>query len=195
MLVGVGQGADVAVLRRERMAEPVDDAVVAHVAARGPPGGAEQVLGQPERSHGLEHGDLDQLALARSLAVVEGAQHGDGEVEPRRLVGDQARQEARRQAVHARLEGRGAAHALHEIVERRLVAVGPAPRVAERVGVHDRRVDLLEVLVAQAQALDGLRTAVVDEEVGAPDQVLHHRHGPWLFQVEADRAFVAVGRE
>ena len=176
------------------MAELVDDAVVAHGAALGRPGRAEQVLGQPERGQGLEHRHLDHLALAGALAVIERAQHGDAEMKAGRLVGDQARHEARRLAVDPRLQRGGAAHALHQVVEGGLVAVGTLARIAQRVGVDDRGIDLLQILVAQAQPLDRLRPAVVDEEVGRPDHVLQHGAGGGLLEIEAERALVAVGR-
>ena len=176
------------------MAELVDDAVVAHGATFGRPGGAEQVLGQPERGQGLQHRHLDHLALAGAFAVIERAQHGDAEMEPGGLVGDQAGHEARRQAVDPRLQRGGAAHALHQIVEGGLVAVGALAGIAQRVGVDDRGIDLLQIVVAQAQALDRRRPAVVDEEVGRPDQLLQHGAGGRLLEVEAERALVAVGR-
>ena len=194
VLVGVGQRADVAVLGRKRMAELVDDAVVAHGAALGPPGRAEKMLGQPERGQSLQHRHLDHLALARALAMVERAQHGDAEMKPRRLVGDQARHEARRQAIDPGLQRGRARDALDEVVECRLVAVRSAAGIAQRVGIDDRRVDLLQIGVAKAQPLDRLRPAVVDEEVGALDHVLQHGAGGGLLEIEADRALVAIGR-
>jgi hypothetical protein len=176
------------------MAELVDDAVVAHRRALRVPGGAEQMLGQPERGQGLEHGHLDHLPLARALAMIERAQHGDAEMQPGRLVGDQARHEARWQPVDPALQRGRARHALHQVVEGRLVAVGSLARIAQRIGIDDRRVDLLQVLVAEAQPLDRLRAAVVDEQVGVLDHVLQDGAGGRLLEVEAERALVAVGR-
>ena len=132
--------------------------------------------------------------FAGAFAMVERAQHGDAEMEPRRLVGDQARHEFGRLAVDAALQRRGPAHALHQVVEGGLVAVRPLARVAERIGVDDRRIDLLQVLIAQPQPLDRRRPAVMDEEVGVLDQVLQDGDGRGLLEIEAERALVAVGR-
>ena len=179
---------------RKRMAVLVDDPVVAHVAARGRPGGAEQVLGEPERGQRLEHRHLDHLALARALAVIERAQHGDAEMQSGRLVGNQARQELRRRAIEPRLQRRRARHALHQVVERRLVPVRPLARIAQRVGIDDRGIDRLQRLVAQAQALDRRGPRVMDEEIAALDHRLQDLDRARLLEVEAERAFVAVGR-
>ena len=152
------------------------------------------MLGQPERRQGLQHRHLDHLALAGAFAMIERAQHGDAEMKAGRLVGYQARHEARRLAVDPRLQRGRAAHALHQVVEGGLVAVRTLARIAQRIGIDDRGVDLLQLFVAQAQALDRRRPAVVDEEVGGFDQVLQHGAGGGLLEVEAERALVAVGR-
>ena len=194
VLVGIGQRTNVAVLRRERMTELVDDAVVAHRPALRPPGGTEQMLRQPERGQRLQHRHLDHLAFAGAFAMIECRQNGNAEMEPRRLVRDQARHETRRLAVDAALQRGSPAHALDEIVEGRLVAVGALPRIAQRIGINDRGIDLLQVLVAQPEPFDRGRPAVVDEQVGGLDHALQHRDSLGLLEVETDRALVAVGR-
>ena len=74
----------------------------------------------------------------------------------RRLVGDQARHEFRRKAIRGRLYSDAPAPdtPCTRSSNAGLWPYGPLRCVAQRVGVDDRRIDLLQVVVAQPQPLD-----------------------------------------
>ena len=95
--------------------------------------------------------DVDHLAVAAALAFVQRGEDADRGEE---AGGDVAEREAGADGAAAGLAGdaHDAAHALHDDVERRAVAVGAGLAEAGGGGVDEARVARGERLVAEAEA-------------------------------------------
>ena len=117
-----------------------------HLAGREVAG--EGVL--QDRDLAVEHADVDHLAFAAALALVQRGQDADRRVQ---AGGDVALRDAGPHRRPARLAGdaHDAAHALDDDVERRPVAVGPRLAEAGGRGVDEARVARAERLVADAE--------------------------------------------
>ena len=119
---------------------------------------------------------------------------GVAERQARRLVGDQARHVIRPLGVNIG-DGRETARGLDDVVEgrtRAVRAVLPEPR---RHAIDDVRFFRAQGLVAETETLDRLDAHVVDEDVGATHQFSYGVAAFVLFQVDRERALVAVDGE
>jgi hypothetical protein len=81
---------------------------------------------------------------------------------------------------------------LCDLIEARALLVGAVLAKARDAGQDDPRVQGREGLVIKAQAVFDIGAVVLDHHVGALHQTLQDGSGLGLFQVEGDRAFVAV---
>ncbi len=87
------------------------------------------------------------------------------------------------------------AHGLDHEVVARAVGGGPRRAVAGDREVDERRVQLAQDVVIEAEAGEATRPEVLDEDVAAGQQAAQHLGTVGLVQVERDRALVAVDRE
>ncbi len=81
---------------------------------------------------------------------------------------------------------------LDGIVVGRQFSVGTVGGKAVGADIDDVRLDLADRLVAQPQALDGLRPERMDESIGAFDHFQESRARRRVLEVEAERALVAI---
>src|ERR687888_327640 len=133
------------------------------------------------------HRDLDALALPGLGALVERGQDADRGVQARARVSDRG---PRLEWDPVALAGQAdrPAGRLRDGVERQEVAVRPVLREPLDLDVDELRVDLLDLVVAEAEALDHAGRKVLDEDVPLLDQAPQHllalglaevqRHGP-----------------
>ena len=153
---------------------------------------------QPARGLEVEHENLrlqqrrlDVLALLRRLALEQRRHDAERAEQSRRQIGD------RNADAHRALAGQAGdrhqpAHALRDLVEARPVLVGPVLAEARDAAVDDARIDLLQVLVVDAEPALHVGAEVLDHDVG----LLHHleeRGAAFLgLQVERHAPLVAV---
>ena len=149
------------------------------------------MFGQVERHHGLEHGNLDELALPGFLAVVKGRDDRIGGDLRAGLVGHDRRHVARLADQH-RHQLDAAALALDHIVVGRRTGIRPAGQIAVQAGIDDAIVAREHRFMTEAEAGDRLRPDRMDEHVGAIDQPPQRVARRGLLQIEDDGALVAV---
>ena len=169
-----------------------EDAAVSRWARSGDERFAVKVVAQEELGHGLEHGNVDRLALARALAVKKGRCDGAHGINPRGSIAEVHREVTRHIARHPCERVAVAAQALDEIVVGGMRRIGPAAAEAEHARIDHPRVDLADVIVAQSQALHGLGTDVVGHDIRRLAEPKHRLAAPGLLQVEQEAALVAV---
>ena len=85
-----------------------------------------------------------------------------------------------------------AAHALRNLIKARPCGQGPGLSKARDAGIHQAGVVFFQALVIDAQAELHIGTEVFHHDIGLGDQIFEQRNALGLFQVERDRAFVAV---
>ena len=128
---------------------------------------AEAELAHDARCQGLERveagGDVD----------------GDHALTPRRAVGH---------FVHHH----HAAEGLDQAVDRGPLAVGAGLAEARDRAIDDLGIDLLDVLVAEAQPLDHAGTEALDDDVGFGGDLLHHSDAVGRFQIDGEAALAAI---
>ena len=133
--------------------------------------------GAQDRQQRLDQRDVDHLAAAAvALPVVEREHHRD---RPRQ-AGDAVGQPERRQRRRAvRLAGlvREAGHRLGERPERPPGGVGPGLAEPGHAQHHQRRVDLVQAVRAQAPLLHHAGAEVLDQDVGVGRQLLAAARG------------------
>ena len=192
MPVGVNQHAQMAIAGGVGAALLHQQARVAGLAQRWLEGGTGHVLAQNILRHGLEHGHFHRLAYTRLVARNHRRQDGIGRHQAHRAVG-------KGQGHITRLAATGAAHqagysrcTLNQVVVSRLSCIRPLLAVAIQACINDARIDGLEPLVIDAQALHGLRPDVVDHHIGRLHQLEKSIQALRLFEVQHQTAFVAV---
>ena len=77
----------------------------------------------------------------------------------------------------------------------RPVSIRPLRSVARDGTVDEPRVDLVELLVPDADPIGGADPEVLNQGIGLADQVVHHGQALRLLQVDHHAALVAVERE
>ncbi len=193
---------DLPVGGRERLVR--DDVRVGVAAPRRRRARHERVLGLVhEAGEGrFEDRHVDPLPApggrtARPVAAKERAEDADRAEQPGQDVRDRHADLARMAAV-----GVGEAGDRHEArlgLEHEVVAgaVGPGPgrAVAADAEVDERRVDLGQGRVVEAEPVEPADAEVLDEHVGAPQEAPQHGRAVGCLEVEPDRALVAVDRE
>ena len=184
-LIAVGQavGARLRDLGEHRVARHgVADGLLHHV-----------VVEQRERR--AQHRGLDQLPLARALAVVERARDRHRRGQPGRVVDDRRAGVLRRALVvgaadHGHQPGVGG----HRPVRRRLERARALAAVGADLAVDQAGVEGGEHLVAHAEAFRHAGAHVVHQHVEARDQALDQRLAARVLEVDRDRALAAVER-
>ena len=137
----------------------------------------------------VEHRHVDALALAGALALEqrggqrESAGHAGGVVDRRRAELD-------------RMHVLGAGHRhdaggrLDHVIVGGLVAARAVLAEGRERRVDQPRIDLRQILVAEAERLERAGPVVLDEHVGGRDQLLQDLAAALGLQVERDRALV-----
>jgi len=143
------------------------------------------------RRHRFEHRHFDRLALSGALALQKRRHDRIDHRQPNGLVADQGRHEARLAACR-RFERDQSAAALNDVVKRRPVGERAVLPVTLRRAVNEPRVDLAQPLPAETEPRHRLRSHIVHQNIALPDQSQQHRRRIRLFQVEYERALVAV---
>ncbi|MNQ68974.1 hypothetical protein D3C85_835470 [compost metagenome] len=146
-----------------------------------------------ELRHGLEHGDVDRLANASALPVVErGAYRAHG-AHADDAVGHRQRHVARHVGAGLHGQGRQRHGTLDQVVVCRLGGVGAALAVTVDADVDDLWVDRSYRRIVQLQSGHGLRADVVDQHVDVGGQFQQCLAALGLLEVKDDTALVAVG--
>ncbi|KAF1051459.1 MAG: hypothetical protein GAK34_01516 [Delftia tsuruhatensis] len=137
-------------------------------------------------------GHLHMAAAPAALALVERGQDGLGRVHAREHVhGGHA--ELQRALALLAVHGHDAGLALHHQVVAGPRGLGAAARVARDGAVHQARVQLRQLLVAQPQLLGAADLEVLDDHVAVGRQLACDAQALFGLQVQRDRALVAVG--
>ena len=189
--VGVGQHAEVAVAAPERAPVRGEHPHVAERAVVGARGALPEVLDHDVRDHGLEHRDLDRLALPGALAMEQGREDRVGDEEPDRLVGDDGGRVAGRAAADPPHQVGDPAHALDEVVVGGPPGVGAAGPEAGGAAVHEVGARAAEVLVGEAEARDRPRPHAVHEGVGPGGEPEERAAGARALEVERHASLAA----
>ena len=147
------------------------------------------------RSHALIHRHIDVLPLARLAPGLQRQHDSQGRPDPGDRVGDViAHALGRAVRVAGYLHPTG--HSLYTEVVGRPIRVGATEPVAVAVagdgGVHQARVNLLQMLVAQSQTPEGARSPVVQQHVAGPDHVFESPFTGGVAQVQGHALLVAV---
>jgi hypothetical protein len=136
--------------------------------------------------------NIGDLALARSFAVIKGADDCVGDIESHHAIAEVDRC-ITRCTVDGSKEAGNTRGRLHQVVVHRLAGVGTAGAVADGGAVDDAGIDGANVFIVQAEPLHSLGAHIADQHVG----LLGERKGVRLalgrFEVEHDTAFIAVG--
>ena len=136
------------------------------------------------------------LAFAGALAVGEGAEDGDGGVQPGQDVGERdARllRPAARQRVALAGHRHQPAHALdHEVVAGALGVRAGLAEAGDRA-VDQARIGLRQALVVEAVFLQPADLVVLDQNVGLLRQLDDERAAPLACDVDGDRLLAPVG--
>jgi len=88
-----------------------------------------------------------------------------------------------------------AASGLGNHVERQELAVWPVGREAFDLGVDDARVDPRDLVVIEAESVDGAGRKVLDEDVALGDKRAQQRLAPLVFEVAGHAALVGVEKQ
>src|SRR5215212_6266629 len=148
-----------------------------------------------KQSHlATKHRDVDVAPLAAALAVEERGDDGVGGEHAPADVRDRYPEPSRR-AARVPGDAHYAAGALHDEVVCRALVVGAGLPESGDGGVDDLRATRLDRVVAEPKSSERAGRTVLDEDVGPVDQAPERVVGGVMFEVEGDRAFVAVDRE
>ena len=112
----------------------------------------------------------DQLPTAGRLSGVQRDEDADGEQQPRRIVGRDARGHRQPAGSQGHKEaGGGPRH--HVMPAARSLHVGPPVAPAAGAGIDEPGVSLADLLVAEPQLFHDARAKVVDQHVGLLDEL------------------------
>ncbi len=147
--------------------------------------------GAQDRQQRLDQRDVDHLAVAAvTRTVVEREQHGDRPGQAGHAVGQPERRQRRRAVGLAGLV-REAGHRLGERPECPPGGVRPELAEAGHAQDHQRRVDLVQAVRAEAPLLQHARAEVLDQDVSVGRQLLEQFAAGRVRQVQGHRSFVA----
>ena len=139
-------------------------------------------------------GDLDLLAHARRVALDDRGEDADGRVQAGAGVGETA-DGLRRRAVGRARHAHRARHRLRDPLEGLVLGVGPGAAEALHGGGDEARVELLQRLVAEAEALHRAGAHVLDDDVRRLDEGLEHRAPARRLQIERHALLVGVQQQ
>jgi hypothetical protein len=183
-------GAAVWAIADDRAGELEAAAVRRHVLGEVPGGDHRQ-----PRQRAVGHRDVDDLALARAVALAqrgedrEGGHHGAAAE-----VGDLAgRLDRRPVGVTGEPEQPDEPEVVHVVA--RAVAVGPVLPVAGDRAVDDAGVDLAHRLVADAEAVEDTGAKRLEHDVGFAHRAQERLAPHVALEVQANRALAAVQRQ
>ena len=143
---------------------------------------------------GVEQGGVDMLALAGEVAVAQGGQDRAGGVHAGHHVGD-GHAHLGRLAVGVAGDAHDPAHGLGQQVVARTRCVGAGLPETGDAGVDEAGEALLDLVIGEAMAGKVADLIVLDEDVGALQQLEQDRPALGLSEVQSDGALVAVGAE
>ncbi len=152
------------------------------------------MLDHHERDQRLEHRHLDRLALAGALAREEGCEQRRDHAVGAGLVGDDRRQEAWLAGDDALQRGEARAR-LDDVVVGCLRAHRARGAITVGRDIDEPRIDLLELLVFDAEALGRIGPVVVHQHVGGLGELEQSLAAGILLQIEDDRALGAIAAE
>ena len=148
-------------------------------------------LGALEGGGRAHQAGIDVAALAEAeLAHQRRRQRLEGVEAGRDVDGDHAL--TPRRAVRHPVHHHHAAEGLDQPVDGRPLAVGARLAEARHRAVDDLGIDLLDVLVAEAQPLDHARPEALHHDMRLGGDLLHHGDAVGRLEVERDRALAAV---
>src|SRR5215470_3442338 len=161
-----------------------------HLAGRAE---AREVPLEP-REAGLKERGVDDAPTTRLLTLDQPGQRADGRPHTRAVVeygGADARGWSTVVAVHHHEPGEGLHHGLVAGLELERARAAEGPYRA----VDEPREALGERLGAESHLLEGAGTEILDEDVGAPDQLQQPLDVGGLLEIEGDAALVGVDGE
>src|SRR6266542_19816 len=190
LLAAHGEG-EVARPRPERLVRQERLVGGAHGLGRLAVGEITADHGAEERELSFQHGHVDGLAPSRPLLHAEGEHDAVGRVHPRRHVRDGR---AAADAVRAGLAGYAdhAALRLEDEVEGGAIPVRPILAEARDRAVDDAAVPLPRLLVAEAEALEGPRAVVLEDDVASLHEAEEQRPAFGKLEIDLDALFVAM---
>ena len=144
--------------------------------------------------HSREQVDVDPLALARAVAMLQRRQDPDAQVQSGELVGDRRAEEQRRIVTAARQPHR-AGERLHQVVLPGARGIRTGAPVAGRGCIDEPRVARAECVVAQAGAVHHAGAEVLHDHVGEIHQLEDSLEVAWILEVDLHTALVAVEGE
>ena len=164
--------------------------------ARGLPPGVEvgHEFLQLRVQYRRQHVDLHVLAVAACRTSVQCGENADHSLVAAHDIGCPQGTRQRRIADLPHGPHRPAI-ALQDQVLPRPVSIRPLRSVARDGTVDEPRVDLVELLVPDADPIGGADPEVLNQGIGLADQVVHHGQALRLLQVDHHAALVAVERE
>ena len=132
------------------------------------------------------------LALARALTREQRGGDRLGRHHAGQLVGNDGPHQPGPGVVGAALDRRQPGERLNQRVIDRALGIGAAIAKAADRDIDDLRRDLPHHVFAQANALDDAGAHVLDEHIGALQQLLHQIHAALVFGIDRDRALGAI---
>ena len=150
----------------------------------------EHLLGGDGGRH-VNHGQLDVLAVARLVPVLQGGQHGEGRVHPGQWVANAGNG---RETVGVAGGPRQAGYLLHR--RREPGTVPPRAVQAETGHAHhdDARVGGRQVLIGQSELFHDPRREVLHDDIRGGHQAEDEVPAAVIRQVEGDASLVQIGR-
>ena len=137
------------------------------------------------------HRDHDLLALAAALAGVKRRENPQRHADAGGFVADAQSLRPRRAAVTPRGMGpSGDAVVAGSGIP--IISVGSPLTVTARTGVNQPRVETLRRIIVQAEPLHRALLVILDEHVGARDELAREIDAPVGLQIEDDALFVDV---
>ena len=184
----IAVGAGIGVVGRDRESRMPVAGAVGHV--RVAVHHRAQRRGDRDRG-GLVHGHLDPLSLARAFPLHQRAQNTGAEMDAREEVADRGAGLGRRAVLVAGRVG-DAAHRLDGDVHGGEIAIGAVEAEARAAAIDQARVELVQHVPAEAQAIHHARGEVLDQHVGLLDQREEDLLAARLLEIEHYRLLVGV---
>ena len=144
--------------------------------------------------HRVLHRDLDLLAESGQVTLHERGENADHAVHPGARVAD-GRPHVRGRPIGRARDAHGAAHRLGDGLVALVVAVGAVRPEALDARVDEAGVERPHRGIAEAQAIEDARPEVLEEDVGALEELAEHLLASRVLQVQGQAALVGIERE